>query len=172
MTDPMGLFVRVIHIFCGVFWAGAALMIAGFIEPVVKAMGPDGGKFMQRFMGERRFALYMMAAGWLVVLSGIAMFVHGSGGHMGSWFTTAYGHTIVTGGVAGILAFVTGLSVNAPAAKRLAARAGEIHSAGGPPKPEQLAEVARLQQRLHQGALIVAVLITISVLCMAAARSL
>jgi len=172
MTDPMGLFVRVIHIFCGVFWAGAALMIAGFIEPVVKAMGPDGGKFMQRFMGERRFALYMMAAGWLVVLSGIAMFVQGSGGHMGSWFTTAYGHTIVTGGIAGMLGFVIGLSVNAPTAKRMAALAREIQGAGGPPKPEQLAEMARLQHRLHTAALVVAILLTISVLCMAAARTL
>jgi putative copper export protein len=172
MTDPLGLALRVVHIFCGVFWAGAALMIGGFIEPVVKAMGPDGGKFMQRFMGERRFGFYMTMAAWLVVLSGLALFVRGSGGQLGSWFATGYGHTIVTGSIAGILALATGLSVNAPTAARMAGLARAMQAAGGPPKPEQLAEVARLQHRLHRGGLISATLLAISVLCMAAARVL
>jgi putative copper export protein len=172
MTDLAGLVLRVIHIFCGAFWVGAALMIAGFIEPVVKALGPDGGKFVQRFMGERRFGLYMTAAGLLVVLSGIAMFVRGSGGELGNWFATGYGHTIVTGSIAGILALVTSLSVNFPTAARMATLAREMQVAGEPPRPEQLAAVSRLQHRLHTGSLLSAILLTISVLCMAAARGL
>jgi len=172
MTDPSGLVVRVVHIFCGVFWAGAALMLAGFVEPVVKALGLEGGKFMQRLMGPGRFGLYMTAAGLLTVLSGIAMLVRGSGGHLESWFASGYGHTIMTGSVAGLIAFVWGLSVNAPAAARLAALAREMQSAGGPPKAEQLADVSRLQHRLHTGGIVSAVLLTISVLAMAAARYL
>lgn len=39
---------RLIHIGSGVFWAGAAVMIAAFLEPTVRAAGPEGGRFMQR----------------------------------------------------------------------------------------------------------------------------
>ena len=40
--------LRLIHIVAGSFWVGAALMLAVFVEPTVRAVGPAGGQFMQK----------------------------------------------------------------------------------------------------------------------------
>ena len=39
--------LRLIHIFAGVFWAGANLMMAGFFNPSVKVTAPDSSKFIE-----------------------------------------------------------------------------------------------------------------------------
>ncbi len=168
--DLSGLFVRVIHILCGVFWAGAAMMIAGFIEPAVRALGPDGGKFMQRFMGPGRFPVYMTGAGFATTISGLILLWMGSGPRLGDWLHSGYGRVIVLGSVAGLCSMILGLSVNAPTAKRLAALSREIQSQGGPPSAEQAGEVGMLQGRLHTASLASATLLILSVVAMAAAH--
>jgi hypothetical protein len=172
MTEPVGLIVRVLHILCGVFWAGAAMMIAGFIEPSVRALGPDGGKFIQRMMGPGRFPVFMTSAGSITVLSGLSLLWMGSGPRLGDWLLTGYGRSIVAGSAAGLWAMVIGLSVNAPTAKRMAALSREMQAKGGPPSDEQRAELTVLQKRMHIAGRASALLLILSVVAMAAAHYL
>jgi len=170
MGDVAMLVIRVVHIFAGAFWFGAALMVAGFVGPSVKAMGPDGGRFMQQLMRRRRLAVYMAAAGGLTVLTGLAYLGHGLSSEM--WRASTYGRVMMFGGLSGMLAFVVGHAVNAPAAKKLTALGATIQSAGGPPTNDETAEVRRLQQRLQTGGVMAAVLLSLSVVAMAAASQL
>lgn len=172
MVDVPGLIVRVIHILCGVFWAGAAMVIAGFIEPTVRGLGPDGGKFMQRMMGPARFPVYMSGSGFATSISGLILLWMGSGPRLGDWMSSGSGRSILLGGVLGLSAMAVGLSVNAPSAKRMAKVAGAIQAKGGPPSAEQSAEIAGLQKRLRAGSRIGAVLLMLSVTAMAAAHYL
>jgi len=164
----LDLAFRVIHVLCGVFWAGAAMMLAGFVEPAIRALGPDGGKFMQRLMGPGRFGPVMGAAGLLTVFSGIGMIWQG--GALADWWGSGYGRTILIGSVAGVVAAACGLTINAPSAKRMADIGRALQAAAGPPKPEQLALMSALQRRLRAGNVFATTLIVLSVLTMAAAR--
>jgi putative copper export protein len=168
MGDQLPLILRVVHIFCGTFWVGAALMLAGFIEPAVAALGPEGGKFLQRMVGPGRFALFMMMAAVLTAASGLTMLWQGGG--IASWLDSGYGKSIVVGSAVGLVGFVWGLAVNATAAARLSRIGREIQAASGPPLADKLAEIPRLQKRLHVGGIISAILLGFSVLAMAAAR--
>lgn len=172
MADLTGLVIRVVHILCGAFWAGAAIMLAGFIEPAVKSLGPDGGRFIQRLMGPGRFGVFMTMASLLAVLSGLIMLWDGSFARMGDWFASGYGRAIIVGSVAGFVAMLVGLGLNAPVAGRIARISAEIQSAGGPPKPEQLEQIARLQRRLHVAGIASALLLALTVVAMAAAHFL
>jgi len=148
------------------------MMIAGFIEPAVRALGPDGGKFIQRMMGPGRFPVYMTSAGFVTVLSGLAMLWMGSGARVGDWLASGSGRSIVLGSVAGLVAMAIGLSVNAPTAKRMAGLSKEMQAKGGPPSDEQRAELGVLQKRLHIAGRVSALLLMLSVVAMAAAHYL
>lgn len=172
MTDPVGLILRVAHIYCGVFWVGAAIMLAAFIEPTIGAIGPAGGKFMQQLMGPRRFGPFMAGSALVTSGSGLTMLWLGAGSSLANWWGSGYERAILIGSIAGLAALVSGLAVNTPTAGRLARIAREIEAGGGPPRNDQLAEIARLQKRLHAAGLLSAVLLTISVVAMAAAHYL
>ena len=45
MYSAMLLF-RLLHIFAGVLWVGGVVLIALFVQPTVRAIGPAGGQFM------------------------------------------------------------------------------------------------------------------------------
>jgi len=170
--DTIGLVLRVVHIALGVFWAGAAVMLASFILPAVRSLGPDGGRFVERMMGPGRFGLYMTLAGTVTALTGVVLLFTESGGNLRTWLLSEYGLSILVGSVAGLLAFVYGIAVNAPTARRLASLAGSLRASGGPPAPGSAEEMQRLQRRLTKAGNIVAVLLAIAVLGMAAAHAL
>src|SRR5690242_21394863 len=39
--------LRLIHILAGIFWAGTAFMVAGYLVPAARARGREGGLFLQ-----------------------------------------------------------------------------------------------------------------------------
>jgi len=57
-----------------------------------------------------------------------------------------------------------------PAAKRMSAVGQEIQASGGPPTPEQMAEIQAQQKKLSQGALWSAILLAVAVIGMALSR--
>jgi uncharacterized membrane protein len=170
MAEVIMLVLRVVHIFCGVFWAGGALIVAGFLGPAVRNLGPDGGKVMQQLVVRRRFGLFMTLAGDFTVLTGLAFLGHNMANAM--WRASTYGQVMMIGSAAGVVALGIGHAVNAPTAKKLAARGAAAQAAGTPPSPAQLAEVAALQKRLQTGAVTVAILTSIAVVAMASASQL
>ena len=172
MDDTLDLALRVVHIGFGVFWAGAAVMLAAFIEPAIKALGPDGGRFMERMVGPGRFGLFMSSSGALTAATGVVMLFTESGGGLGTWLSSGYGLSIVVGSILGLLAFAAGIGLNAPASIKLAKLAETIGRSGGPPSPEQIGQMKELQERLHRVGILAAVLAMGSVIAMAAAHYL
>ncbi len=170
MADVIMLVLRVLHIFCGVFWAGGALVVAGFLGPAVRNLGPDGGKVMQQLVHRRKFGLYMTLAGDLTVLSGLAFLGHGMSSEV--WRASAYGQVMMAGSAIGVVALGIGHAVNAPTAKKLAAIGAAMQAAGRPPSAAELDDVARLHKRLQTGTVLTAILASAVVVAMASASQL
>ena len=162
--------LRLIHIFAGVFWAGANLLMAFYISPSVKATAPESGKFMQYLAQKSGFPKMAEISGWFTILAGIALFWIVSGGFQPVWFTTYRGIVLTIGGLLAIAGFVVGFVMQKPAAQRLGQIGQEIQAAGGPPTPEQLAEIQAQQVKLAKGGRWTAILLAISVAAMAVSR--
>ena len=89
------ILLRLIHILGGLFWAGAMVLLAGFLIPTVRATGREGGRFMQILMQQQRLQFYLGLAAGLTVLSGLTLYVRMAAATHGAWAGTrprmAYG---------------------------------------------------------------------------------
>ena len=164
------IILRLFHIVTGVFWAGAVFYLARFIIPAAKALGPDGGRFMQQLSMTNNMPVVMMIAASLNILSGILLLWHDSEGFSSWWMKTSLGMMFSTGGTAAIIAYIIGLTMNRPAATKMASLAKEIAAGGGKPTPEQIKEVEAARGKLVSGTNLVAIFLAIAVICMAIAR--
>ncbi len=163
--------MRLIHIGLGVFWAGAIFFIVLFLEPSVRAAGPDGARVMQGLQ-QRKLLTIMPAAAALTILSGIALYWRASVGFNTNWMTSRIGVSLTTGAVASIVAFFVGVFVMRASqleAGRLAARAQQSE---GEAQADLMAQVQVLRLRARTSARWVAALLTVAVATMAVARYL
>jgi uncharacterized membrane protein len=165
------LLLRLIHILAGVFWAGSAFVLAGFLIPTVRETGAEGGRFMGHLVTRRRLPVFIGIAMLLTVLSGLTMYGRTAAATHGTWPGTAPGIGYGVGGLAALLGGIIGMGVSGAAAKRMSA-IGQSVGATGRPSPEQLAEIQRLQGRMQLGGRIAAGLIAVAVIAMATARYL
>jgi hypothetical protein len=163
--DILVIIFRILHIFGAVAWVGATWMVVFFIEPTVRATGPEGGKFMAHLATARRYPLYIMAAAAITLLAGIVLF----GIQWGPVWNTPKGLTFLLGGLIGLVAGGVGGMVGA-ASGRLVQLGTEIAMQGSPPSPEQGAQLRALQERMHSLGLGTATLTTLALLAMAVAR--
>jgi hypothetical protein len=90
-------------------------------------------------------------------------------------FSTAFlgtpeGIVLTLGGILGLGAFVIGVFVQRPVAGRLGALGAQIQAAGGPPTPEQAAELGRLRERLGRVARLTAWHLLLAAFLMASHR--
>jgi len=159
--------LRLIHIVAGTFWVGAAVVTTAFLMPTATALGPEGGKFVQFVLGKRRLSNYISLSAILTTLAGIALYWITSGGLQPAWISTSAGLIFTMGSITGIIAAILGGVVTAPTAARMEALSKEMQSAGGPPKPEQLAQLQALQKQLGQAGLWGAILLVVTVVTMA-----
>src|SRR5215204_3757701 len=120
------IFLRFIHIVSAIFWAGSIMLLAWFIGPTIKALGPDGGKFMQQLTRTNKYPVMMLIAGTLTNLGGILLIERLSGGFQSSWFGTPHGIIISMGGIFSLIAYTIGLTVNLPTLKRMTAMGAAI----------------------------------------------
>ena len=168
----MMLILRVIHIICGVYWAGAILFVATYLEPSVRAAGPDGAKVMQAMM-QRRFLDVMPAVALFTILTGIELYRRVSGGFDPAWIGSGYGTSITVGAVAALVAFTIGVSVMRPAAKRMGPMVQQaMQLPEGTERASRMAEVQRLRRRSAVAGRWVAALLAVAVIGMGAARYL
>ncbi|MEK7817503.1 MAG: hypothetical protein AAB281_04530 [Actinomycetota bacterium] len=163
--------LRIAHIFTGVFWAGAAITVAAFIEPSLRAMGPDGGKFVEQFVSVRKFSVYMGVASLITVATGGGLFAIVYSDRLGmEWVGSVSGISIIVGSLAGIVAFAEGMLVNRPTGDRMAVLGAQMKNAAGPPAPEVVAEMQALQERLRKAGVNSAILLCISIIGMSLAH--
>ncbi|HEU4700472.1 MAG TPA: hypothetical protein VFS40_14905 [Gemmatimonadales bacterium] len=169
-TTVVMVLLRIAHIVAGMFWVGSALFVTFFLMPTMRALGPGGRPVMGHLTQQLRLPTWIMWTAVLTILSGIGLYWRLSGGFASAWIHSGAGRVFGLGGALAIVSFVMGLVVNKPTAARMGALAAAMERAGGPPAPEQAAELARLQRRLYLASIESAILLTLATAAMACAR--
>jgi uncharacterized membrane protein len=166
------LILRLFHIVPGIFWVGGAFLLTLYLAPSVRAAGPDGGKVMGHLVLKTGFSRAMSAAAGLTVLAGILLYLHDLGNLGGAaWITAGPGLGFLIGAVFALAGFVFGI-MTGNLAKKVALLGGAIAAAGGPPSPEQGAEMAQLQATLGKIGNYNVICLTIAILMMSLSRYL
>jgi uncharacterized membrane protein len=165
------ILLRIIHIASGVLWVGGAFFITLFVEPAVKAAGPEGGKMMERLTATR-FPTVLTSAAGLAILSGILLYWRDSAGFQVAWITTRTGLTFGLGGIAALAAYGIGVFMVRPRLLRLGAIGKEIAASGGAPSSVQLGEIQTLQSSVERLSRTNAYVMLIILITMSAARYL
>lgn len=162
--------LRLIHIVAGAFWSGAAVAYFLFFGPTAKGLGPAGPQFMQALVGKQRYPVFMNVASMLTILAGLALYWFSSGGLTVAWLISGPGLGFTLGSLAALAAFGVGFVGIRPRAERLGALGSAIAAAGGPPTPEQRAELGRLDAEMHAYERWDVILLVVSLALMATAR--
>lgn len=89
-----------------------------------------------------------------------------------AWIGSPVGIGLTLGSLAGIVAFLLGMFSTGPTAGKRAALGAQMQAAGGPPQPEQLTEMGRLQAKLASSSTWGIILATAALALMAVARYL
>jgi uncharacterized membrane protein len=164
------LVLRFVHIIASVCWAGGAFIFFLFIEPTAKALAPTGMQFVQYMVTKRRFSVFMVISSTLTVLSGALLIWQIAGGRFLGYVNTGPGLGFTLGSIAGIVVYLIGMFGVNPRAVKLAEIGEEIQAAGGPPTPEQSAELQKLDREMSVLDLADVVLVALSLALMATAR--
>jgi uncharacterized membrane protein len=169
--DPMLIVLRVVHVVCAVFWAGAILFVVHFLEPAVREAGPDGAKVMQA-LRKKHYLEVMPAVAILTLFSGYALFLRDFGrlfpGAGASGVELAYG----LGGFAALVAFVIGVTTLRPSALRMGTLGVEMAQAPDERKAALQEEIGRLRARMRKSGRWMAILLSLAILTMAVGRYL
>jgi uncharacterized membrane protein len=170
IMDSPGIIIvlRILHILAGAFWLGGATTTAFFLLPTVKATGPVGGQFAGALIQRTHLPEWLTAAGAISVLSGLLLYWDFYAGIAWTGFEPQV--VIGIGGLLAILSLAVAVIVSRPTAARMGAVGKAIQTQGTPPTPAQLAERDRLLARLTNFAMLNAVLVIITAICMAIGR--
>ncbi|HKP29517.1 MAG TPA: hypothetical protein VJU15_08935 [Gemmatimonadales bacterium] len=151
----MLLLARLIHVVVGVFWAGTVIFNAWLLAPALRDAGPEGGKVMGALM-RRGMMVILPIAGILVILSGFYLYWHASVGFDPAYMRSRPGMVYGLGMTATLLAFLIGILVVRPTMAKL-------------PTADP-AEVPKLRARAGTFSTLVALLVGVTVICMAVGR--
>jgi hypothetical protein len=163
------IILRLVHILCGVFWAGGTFLMAGFVTPAVVATGPEGQKFMQQLGLRSQFSAWMGLMAVLTSLSGLLLYWAVSGFRLG-WITSGYGLSMTVGGIAGLAAFGHGSSTQFRTTQKMKALARDMAAAGGPPKPEQIAQMQAMAASQARNGQVLTAILAVALVGMSAAQ--
>jgi uncharacterized membrane protein len=166
--DVLLVVLRLVHIFAGIFWAGATLMLVRFISPSVAATGETGQKFMQYLAQRTRLTPALAAAAGLSLLSGLIMYSYLN--YDQDPFGSGRAVSITLGSIFGILGFIIGFSYQNRATRRMKAISTEIAASGAPPTPEQMMEMQELAKRVNDGGRYTAVVLVLAIVGMSIAE--
>lgn len=159
--------LRLVHIVAGTFWVGSALMLGMIIIPGLRKAGPGS----ERVLPMAQISQAMSIASLLTTVAGLLLYGWASRFAWG-WIISPLGIGLTIGSLAGLAAFLLGLLSTGPTAKKIGALAGQMQAAGGPPKPEQVAEMGRLQAKLATSSMRSTILAAAALALMAVARYL
>ncbi|MGD8895704.1 MAG: hypothetical protein PVJ73_06695 [Acidobacteriota bacterium] len=169
--DPVLIFLRVVHVAGGVFWAGAILFVVHFLEPAVRDAGPDGAKVMQALRKHHYLEVVPMVAA-LTLLSGFGLYWLDFGrGHPGPGASVAE-LTYALGGITALVAFLVGVSLLRPSALRIGALGAELAQAPAEKQVPLQEEIGRLRVRMRKSGRWVVRLLGITIITMAVGRYL
>jgi uncharacterized membrane protein len=161
--------LRVIHIFSGVIWFGAAYVNVFFLQPTVQATGAEGQKVIQYQTQHTRFTITIYPSATLTLLSGIILY----GilfGFRPAVLSSGYGLWISIGGLTGLIAWFVVMFVVRGITGRMQAIGGAIQSQGTPPSADQTEQLKSLSIRLVRMGRYGLVFLTIALMGMAIAQ--
>ena len=158
------ILLRLVHLFSAFIWVGTTFAMALFIGPTAQAVGSDAQKFMQHFLMRSNLTKITTATGILTVLTGLSMYGYLFQGRLAP-LNSGSGLALTVGGLAGIGALSVGLGMG-QTIRRMRAVSAEIAKAGGPPKPEQLANLGKLQEKLARAGAINTILMSLALVGM------
>lgn len=165
MDNAVVLFLlRAIHVVGGVLWVGGVVIVAFFLLPATRDVGPAAQPMMQHIMGRRKLPVYLMTVGILTTVAGLLLMWRSISLSGGTWARSPMGIGISIGATAALIALVVGMTVSAPAARRLSAPP----SAGGAPLSD--AERGALMRRVSIGSRATLAFLAVAALFMATAR--
>ena len=164
------ILLRLLHISCGVFWAGAAIYLSAFVSPAVNALGPEGGKFMQQLTRTNKLPLVMTMTSTITVLAGVLLMWKLSGGFQYEWMITTHGLVLSIGSLLAIVAYFEGLFIIRPTVLRINKLGQQIGSSQ--PTPEQVQQLNIYRKKILTANTIGAVLLGTSVIAMSIIRYL
>lgn len=160
--------LRLIHVFAGIAWGGAAFLMVLVTEPYAKSLGAEGERFLGRLLSQSKYSAFMGISALLTTFAGILLYWRDSGGLQTAWIATNAGIVLTIGGAAGIGAWLVGMMMNGRSGMRLAALAKEM--GGNPPTPAQAQEIRALQVTIERGSVWGTALMIVAVIGMAVAR--
>jgi hypothetical protein len=140
-----------------------------FITPTVIATGAEGQKFMQQLAFRTRFTTAMLGVAILSVLSGLVMYWEIFEFRL-SALSSGYGLMLTLGAIAGFIAFLTGYFLQYRVTHKMKLLSSSIAASGGPPSPEQQAEMKSLSETVSRGGQITAVFLALALLGMSIAQ--
>lgn len=165
MDHPVVLFLlRAIHIVGGVIWVGGVVVVTLFVLPSARSVGPSGQQMLMDIMMRRKLSVYLIASAILTTIAGFVLYGRNMSLTEGAWGRTPMGIGMSVGAVCAIIAVLIGMTVSAPAAKKMVAAGAP----GGTPLTEE--ERNRLQRRTGVASGVVLALLAVAVMTMATAR--
>jgi hypothetical protein len=169
--DPMMLTLRLLHVTCGVFWAGAMIFSAIFLVPAMRDAGPEGAK-VAAALAKRRMMDVMPVIALVTILSGLWLYWRVSGGFNPEWMGTPTAMALGTGAIASLVAFIVGVTMVRPSMLKAGALAASLAEASPAEKEAKQATITALRSRATAAGRAVAALLIVAVITMAVARVL
>ncbi len=168
--DTLLIVLRLIHILCGVLWAGWTFSLALFIEPAGRAAGPAGGTFMQALAGKTKLITVMTIAPVLAILSGMWLLWIVSSEFDPVFVGSFHGQFLLTGSILGLSVFVYGLLMIRPLAQRMGTIGAAIAASGGLPSETHLTQLAATRAQMRTRGMVATVMLAVCVAIMAVER--
>ncbi len=162
--------LRTIHIIAGVIWVGGVFFLAAFVLPSARAVGPASGPMMGQLTQVRQVPRFLLYAGFLTIGAGFWLYWIASASGNPGWMSSGPAKVYGVGAIFAVAAWITGMTLSMPLAKRTGAFAARISASGAPPTAEDQAQLAAMQARLGTLASIAAALLLLSTAAMAVAR--
>jgi hypothetical protein len=171
MNDNLYLLVlRLLHVGCGILWAGGVIFIALFVDPALKASGPEGTKFMQQLSKTNGFPIVIMVLAIITVVAGLLLIWKVSGGLQTLWLESKNGMVLTGGAILAIFAFLIGFAISRPVGFRIASIGKAVALAGGPPTSAQILDLQKLGKKLSIATRIIAFLLIFAIVGMSIFR--
>ena len=170
--DWLVIVLRIIHVFAGVFWVGAAATFVFFISPAAAATAPESQRFIAYLTQNLGFLNRIRDVAGLNVLAGLVLYWNDSHGLQITWLGTPTGIAFTIAAICALVALIALQTISIPALKRMGAIGGAIRAGGKPPTPEQTAILQSAQRTLTLAARGGLALLGLALLGMATARYL
>ncbi len=155
--------LRTVHIGLGVSF----LFMTFVLSPRLKQLGPAVQGPVMGALVPVTIPTFITAA-LFVIGSGAWMALKLRWGALDTFFTSAWGLTMLIGAVLTLIGFLIGLLVSRPAMRELVGIGASLK--GQPPTPEQGARMAVLQQRIPKAGYLTSALLVAAAIEMAIAR--